>query len=622
MSGFGKIKASPFIELDGGVDEYHDPSAIPNNKVQGNGKTSNVHLSGGILKVRPRKKRWGPSFENSFNGVREYIDPDGTSRVLVACNGIIYEVNESSKTARDTGLNPEDIHFNVHRGRVWYNGLNTQRKITRTTAARVGVVKPDNAPTVSKAGTGLTGSYAWKFTFCIKENSVVVWESDLSPISNSLSCTNEGATITPGASADTRVNARQIYRTSAGGEVFQYEGEIDNNTDGATFTSGSVTDANLGNIAETNHGVPAVGEISEGCNERMFWIRNDSTYGTRLYWSEMAHTEAYQEYQSSLNYKELPSGGKGTGLKRLYNRNTGREDLYIFQENGVSILQGGDPTSSLFIVSVKIGCTQHDSITEHGGFLVFVGNDAVYKVMEGRLIDISSRCFPKSFKLLRGTDKCRASVIFGHYYAFTCRSNLGKLYNHTAWVCDLSKIREVESGMADAVWYPWEIDAQYLTTLNDGTVLMLSDKDRRMYSLTESILSDQDENLADQTVTATFRTKSFGGESMNVRKCARQIFVKGKQQGELKVDVLYGYAYESSVDETTLEQAEGGAIFIVGTSTMGSPLSQFAIMMEGALPNQDAGNYFAFDFKKDRPDRYFEIAGIQFTYNSFQTGVR
>jgi len=621
LSGFGAIKTGPFVKLDGGVDEYHEPAEIGSNKLQGQGKTTDIHIDGGVLKVRPRKDLWGPSFDNAFRGAIEYIDPDGNARLLVASNKTIYEVDASSKTGRDTNpTTDEDLHFHVHRGRCWYNGENTQRKITRTTTARVGVVAPETAPTAASGeGTGLTGSYAWKYTFVIEEDGVKKWESDPSSASESVSLSNEDATITPAASGDSRVNARYIYRTSASGTSYQYDGKISNNTEGATFTS-SQADALLGDLVEATHGVPAVGEISEGCNERMFWIVNEDD-GARLYWSEQAHTEAYQEYQVSTNYKELLLGGKGRGLKRLMNPNTGREDLYVFQERGVSVLPGGEPNAPLYVISNKVGCYQHDTIQEYRDSIIFFSTDnVVYQIAGGRLIDISSRSWPKSIAALNTKTSTRGAIIFNDYYALTCRSSGGKLYNHTAWICDLRKIREIQNGMADACWYPWEIDAAYLLQRVDGTVLAFSNKDRRIYILTFDEQYDDDADAAGHIVVAKFHTKEFGGQQMTQRKTPRQIFVKGKQEHQLSVTPHFGSFYADSGSAATLERAEGGSVFIMGQSVMGSPLTEFPVMMSEFLDNSIAGTYFSFAFEKNHPDRYFECHGIQFTYNAFQTG--
>lgn len=616
MSGFTRLTTYPnngqTIGLDGGVDEFHHSTDVANNRCV---SMSNYHIDGGKLLIRPRKKLWSVTFDNKFYGAAEYVDTTNTSYLFVASNGHLYNVSSSSKTVIDSDLTREELHFISHRGRCWFNGANTQRKISSLTASRVGVVAPETKPTVAQAGTGLTGSYAWKYTYVIKESGVKVWESDPSPVSDSKSLSNEGATITPAASGDSRVNARRIYRTSAGGAVYQYEGEIDNNTDGATFSSGSVTDANLGDIIETNHGVPDTGEFSEGCNERIFRLKN-----SYLYYSEQAHTEAYQEYQKTTNFKELPGNGKGTGIKRLSNTNTGREDLFVFQEKMISYLPDGDPNQPLITLNNKVGCKQHDTIKEYDKGLIFLSSEkSVCYLIGGRVIDISTRSIPVSLENALTQEYCRAEIIFSHYYAITTRNTHGRLWNDKTWICDLRTIKEVENGMADAVWYSWSIAADYLLTRQDGTVLAFDNNNCRIWELTFD--ESQDDTIAGghETVTATRRWKDWGGDTPLMTKAPAQIVVTGKQQRNLAIDCYYGSDFEGGgASGLTMTRAEGGAVFIMGVSVMGSPTTQMPRKMTGSIPGDVVGNYVSFSFNKTTQDDFFELTGFVFTYNAFQ----
>lgn len=482
---------SPLILLNGGVDEYHNAAEVKNNRLRGLGRTHDIMIQDKRIYRRPGEELLGPYFYDRCYGLHEYVDGEGTAHLLVATKQAVKDVSELSSTDLDYGLAEEELHFHTHRGRCWYNGASTQRKITQTTASRVGLAAPESAPTVvAGAGTGLTGSYGFKFTFLIKDaDGLVEWESNPSAVT-SVDLTDEDATVTPGISADSRVNARRIYRTSADGNVYQVDGDIENNTAGATYTSDQL-DATLGDIAETTHTVPDQGIVSEGCNERMFWLINDGGVAY-LDYSEQAHTEGYQEYSPILNRIRLPSDGKGIGLRRHYNPETDREDLYVFQESGVSMLPGGDPTVSIYTITRKVGAKQHDTIEDYRKGVVFVGNNKiVYLISGNRLIDLSSRNFPKSAKLWQNAQNCRGAVIFDHYYAVSCQRKVGSKYNDTVWLIDLTTIQEVREGEADCVCFPWHQPYSYMLQRENGDVIAYNEAKQRLVKL--SMDNKQDE---------------------------------------------------------------------------------------------------------------------------------
>lgn len=476
-------KWSALIALNGGVDEYHSPGEVKNKRLRGEGLTHSIMIENKRIKKRPGAELFGPYFYDKCYGFHEYVDGEGVAHLFVNTRQAVKDVSEFSSTDIDTGLAEEELHFHTHRGRCWYNGATTQRKITQTTVSRVGVVAPDTAPTLADgAATGITGNYGFKYSFVIKDaDGNVEWESNLSS-GASITVTDKKVTVTPAASDDSRVNYRRVYRTTASGNVYQVDGDIANNTAGATYTS-SQADALLGNIAENTHTVPDHGIVSEGCNERMFWLVNDNGVAY-LDHSEQAHTEGYQEYSPSTNRIRLPSDGKGVGMRRLYNRETDREDLCVFQESGITILPGGEPTVSLFTVSTKVGLKQHDTIWEYNGGLYFMSNTKiVYQLKSGRLVDVSSRSFPKSAKALQNTQRCRGSVIFDHYYAISTQRKVGSRYNDTVWIIDLRTVNEVREGEADAVCFPWYVPYSYMLQRENGDVMAFDESKQRLVKL-------------------------------------------------------------------------------------------------------------------------------------------
>jgi hypothetical protein len=80
-----------------------------------------------------------------------------------------------------------------------------------------GIDAPANAPVVELgSGTGLTGAYSYKYTFCRKEGLVVASESNPSPVSNTVTATNDGLILYAIGSDDPQVTHARIYRTLTG----------------------------------------------------------------------------------------------------------------------------------------------------------------------------------------------------------------------------------------------------------------------------------------------------------------------------------------------------------------------------------------------------------------------
>lgn len=605
----GKIarpKYSGFIPVGGGVDEYHDPLEVDKDRCV---SSVNFHLDGGKAMRRPGRRLWGPSFDSKFRGVHEYVDTDGTSRLFVSNNGQLWNVTSSAKTGL-ASVADEDLHFHTLRGKCFYNGAGTQKKVVATTVSDVGLDKPSSAPSVATGAAGnLSGSYSVRVTYVIETSGVRDYESDPCDASGSVTLASQQLSVTSiPTSGDSRVNARYIYRTSAGGAKYYYDGKISDNTT-TTYTS-TIADASLGDEVETNHDQPVQGSISEGCNERMFWI-----VGSKLYFSEVARTEAYLEYSAPTSFYELPNNGKGNALRRLYNRESGREDLYIFQEDAIVILPSGDPRNPLHTVRRNIGCVQHDTVVEYNDMLVFLTNKkTVGAVSGGAYLDLSTRGPTKSISGLLNQSGCRASIVFDHYYAITGRSDGGKLYNHVIWLCDLRTVRPVQQGMANASWFSWTLDAEYLMQREDGTVLAFDGNTRRIYELSFTYKNDEDSTGGTYSnFTATRRTKNFYGTSLMATKQPKVLALHGDFERQVSV---VPYAWRNR-DQTEMTYAVVEAAFVMGVSLMGTPTTTKKNKLEAAVPSAVVGNTFSFEIKSEREDFFFTLAGIEFSYISF-----
>ena len=604
-----KTEYSPFIMFaGGGINEFDDPIALKDNEFT---EMVDVILEKGRMYKRPGRTPWGPTFDGDFKGVKEYIDDSGTARLLVANNANIFETTSTTKTSRLT-VTDEDIRIQVQKSKAFINGATTQKKLSGATASDVGLAAPTEAAGVAAgAGTGLTGSYAWVYTFETADGL----ESDPAPTSNSLTLTNENASVTLPASPDARVTMRNVYRSVAGGSLYFYEGTVANNTDDAVFTS-EILDAGLTDQVEDNHGQPQQATIAEGCNDRQFWA-----VGGRVFASELGRSAAYLEY-SEIEFFTLPNGGACTGLKRLYNPNTGREDLYCFQNDSISFLPEGNPANALQTIRRDLGCSQHDTLCEWNGTIIFLSNQySVCSIIGRRVYDISSQNIPTSLKRITDLTKCRAGVIFNNYYALTARTDATKLYNNAVYVCDLRTIQVLSDFTAQAktAWTKWNIAAEYILQTSGGAVLAFDNSTNRIFSL--SLASSQDTGLDSAKVNIPWyvRTKNFFGSSIYWLKQPRTVGLKGIYTKDIQIVPYYWADRRGGVSQTWSAKE----LFIVGQSVMGDNISSYPTLSEARIVPDAGGaaNTFSFKFSSDSKDQLFELTGFQFTFKQFARGV-
>lgn len=601
------IQKSGFIKVNGGVDEYHDPTELDNNKFQ---SASNIHIDGGKLKARPAKRIFYNGLGAAANGMHEYIDDTGTTRLLVHAGTVLYVVTGAGKTSIATGLTDEPTHFHTFKGVCFMNGATTQKKITGTTVEDVGLASPTTTASVATGAAGaLSGSYAYKVTYAIKPGSATEFESNPSDFTASVAPSSEKVDLTSiPVSPDSRVTHRYIYRTTAGGQAPQKVAEIADNTT-TTYTD-NTPDDQLGAVVETNHGVPEQAEYASRCNERQMWVK-----GQYLRWSELGITDDYIEYQRALNLARLPQNGVGTGLKPLYNPAAGAEDMYIFQKRGISILPGGDPNQPLYQASTNIGCSQHDTIVEYNGFLVFLTNDKSVGIIRGsQYTDISTRSIPVSLAEITDSTVCRASIVFDHYYALTIRIDSGISYNTKTVVCDLRTITAIGNGtQANAVWYPWLINADYLLQRESGEVLISDNSNSSIFELSIADSADTDTAGTEQKFTSKFRTKNFYGTQLYQMKRPLNVAIQGNFTQNIKV-APYWWRDRAGEEQTLDGERE---LFIMGESLMGDNITESPKFVEARLPSNVAGNTFSFEFSKQENDIVFAMNGFQFHYTFF-----
>jgi hypothetical protein len=610
MGNNTRFQYSKYYHIDGGIDEYHPPGEIADNKAQSG---HDIHIVGKKVVMRPGRTLWSDqTLPGVVRGVAEFIDASGNSKIIVASDGKLINVTATAQTNLATGMVNEGVHFTSHRGKLFVNGATTQKKYDGSAVDPVGLSAPGTTPTAASGAVGaLTGSYSVKVTFAIESAGVTLYESNPYDASNTVALTARQLSLSSvPVSGDTRVTHRYIYRTVAGGSKWFFDGKIADNTT-TTYTS-TQADSTLGRLVETNHGHPVTAPVCVGVNERLAWLD-----GNKVRLSEANVSNAYMEYQVSTRFWEIPGNGKGVGLAAVYNQASGRQDLYVFADDSISVLPGGNPNEPLQMVVDTVGCAQHDSIAVYNGAIVFLSNrQSVCMLVGGRVVDLTSRNIPVSMIRTLNNASARGAIIYTNYYALCMRDDSGKLYNHKVWVCDLSRIREVEPGRADGVWYPWNIDAEYIVERKDGTILAVDNNTKRIWKLSLETRADSQTDGSTVAIEPHVRTKNFFSDSMLVMKQPRMLSIRGKFQLPIMVTP---YAYQGFAnDEMYFQTVEAVAVFgayILG----GAPTTKAIEELEAPIPYSCVGNTFSFLFVQEATgDQYFEIDGYLFTYSTFQ----
>lgn len=228
-------------------------------------------------------------------------------------------------------------------------------------------ITPPAAPSVSaSSGSGLTGVYSAKVTYCRKVGSTVVSESDPSDASsNSSSLTNDSLFISWTPSADPQVTHVRVYRTTGGGSSYLHDQDI---AVGSASVDTTTTDANLGDEVETDHDRPPLGSVVLGptYNGILFIIKDNL-----LYFSSAKQPE----YWPLTNFIEV-----STPQFPLMAGDFMNGQLYCFSKNEIFFIQGtGASTFFPYPMKAKTGAQNiFGAVSVPGRGIFHTGPDGIY----------------------------------------------------------------------------------------------------------------------------------------------------------------------------------------------------------------------------------------------------
>ncbi len=263
--------------------------------------------------------------------------------------------------------------FNSDTESVYAVNGTDRKRIEGSTVYEWGMEAPAAAPVIAAGtGTGLTGNYLAKVTYCRKESAVVVSESDPSPApAAAVTLTNTGLSISWAASTDPQVTHVRIYRTLSGGGTYYFDADVAIGTTTYNTTKG---DGLLGDSVEEDHErIPAAATFIAGPNYNGTLF---AAVGNDLHYSKPKQPD----YWPSLYYIEISPVQYPIQTIVLHNG-----QAYAITKHKIYYIQGtgSDTFFPMPLESVTGAQGPMGAVAVHGQGIFHVGLDGLYLFSDG-----------------------------------------------------------------------------------------------------------------------------------------------------------------------------------------------------------------------------------------------
>ena len=332
---------------------------------------------------------------SDVQGLHHFKYGTSSQKFLVAENGILYTDTGASRTEIKTGMDTGSFwSFATYNSYTWISdGTNTFQKYNGTTVTNASIAAPavgTFATAVNAAAGNLNGSYQWLVSFY---NSTTGQESQPFPLEDSpaaINPANERADLTGiPISTDTQVNARRVYRTTAGGAITRAAlvHTIANNVD-VNWTD-NVADVDLGMLIDLGYDAAPEFVKVVGHNDRLFGFTSNSSILRYSRWFNGWYfpigNEGADPRPDARDYREY--AGKGDGDK-LTNVIKYFEYLIIFKENSVYVLDGYERANfrlRKLEFEERVGCVGHRAAVVAGNWCYFIDKSGIYRTNAQRI---------------------------------------------------------------------------------------------------------------------------------------------------------------------------------------------------------------------------------------------
>jgi hypothetical protein len=276
----------------------------------------------------------------------------------------------SGVPARFAVLSRYAVLVNATSQPIWFD--------TDASSHYVSLRPPSVAPGVAGTGTGLTGAYTVWVSFLIKDASGnVLGQSPLSPASAPFTAANQSLALTSiPISTQSSINARRLYRSTAGGSVALAEVDIDDNVT-TSFTIGA-PDAALGTVAAPT---ATLGTAPSRLTNIVEWKSRLWAVSANLP-DTLVATDVNQVCAWPLSFQIAPVGADSLGITGFLPR---RDELGICKR-GMIWKMTGDATTNFAPRKLvdAVGCISPDSCKVIADVGYFLGGpkgivDGIYK---------------------------------------------------------------------------------------------------------------------------------------------------------------------------------------------------------------------------------------------------
>src|SRR3972149_2597571 len=208
------------------------------------------------------------------------------------------------------------------------------KKVEGSTVTNWGITAPANVATVALSGTGLTGSFYYRYTYVRKSGSTLVAESNPSSASAVANPVNQTVDVTWTASLDSQVTHVRVYRTLNGGASgsndYYYLTEV---AIGTVTYPDTTADSALGSLIEVDNDIPPSTSLSSIAGPGAYNVIFIAT-GNTIYYSKVGRPESFP----ALYYFTV-----GVPTDTIMALVDWAGLMFIFTKTAIYVIQGTDP---------------------------------------------------------------------------------------------------------------------------------------------------------------------------------------------------------------------------------------------------------------------------------------
>lgn len=287
-------------------------------------------------------------------------------------------VDTDATTGEWTKITDNDADTITISGTLYAGANRIKILIVRTVCPDPPAAKPTGEAQGSGGSLG-AGDYKFGYTYVDEDG----YEGNMSPVSDAVTCVaSDSVVLTIVNSSDAKIVSRNIYRTSVGGAIYYYDGEVADNTT-ETYTSDGA-DSALGTEAKTNHTAPETTcHLITKRRSKLYLAYNDYLYPS--YTSDVEYFPALWRLRTGNSQKIMGLLEQLTALP-------------VATEDSIERLVGTDEDNFEFKNSYSTeGCVAMRSYVNCDNLIVYLGFNGI-NYFDGTTSGIFSKAVNKYIK--------------------------------------------------------------------------------------------------------------------------------------------------------------------------------------------------------------------------------